>query len=133
MQEFEIIMSRSGLYEMFESSWPKWEKAVLGYATGTKNKTQGLCSALKSLPSMSESDSDGEEEHTSKGKLMHIEIIMFDMGHLLCNSGTITALRCLAYFPCKKEKTKSTPREASDSHIPYVLREVPVSMHSIVC
>ena len=123
MQEFEIIMSRSGLYEMFESSWPKWEKAVLGYATGTKNKTQGLCSALKSLPSMPESDSDGEEEHTSKGKLMHVEIIMFDMGHLLC----------LAYFLCKKEKTKSTPREASDSHIPYVLREVPVSMHSIVC
>lgn len=60
-------------------------------------------------------------------------IVMVDMDHLLCNSGTITALRCLAYFLCKKEKTKSTPREASDSHIPYVLREVPVSMHSIVC
>ena len=35
--------------------------------------------------------------------------IMFDVDNL----GTITALRCLAYFLCKKEKVKSTKREDS--------------------
>ena len=67
-----MIMCQNGLFEKFESSWPKWEKAVLGYATGTKNKTQGLCSALKDLRSVSDSDSEDEEEHTSNGKFMHI-------------------------------------------------------------
>jgi hypothetical protein len=70
MQEFEMIMSRNGLFEVFESSWPKWETAVLGYATGTKNKTQGLCSALKDLHTASDSDTEDEEEHTSSGKFM---------------------------------------------------------------
>ena len=44
---------------------------MLGYATGTKNKTQGLCSALKNLRSVSDSDSEDEKEHTSNGKFMH--------------------------------------------------------------
>lgn len=64
-------MSKNGLFETFESSWPKWEKAVLGYATGTKNKTQGLCCALKDLHSACDSDSEGEEEHPSNGKFLH--------------------------------------------------------------
>ena len=46
--------------------------------------------------------------------------------------GTISALRCLGYFLCKKEKLRNVTREdgrsTHDSHIPYLLREVPVSI-----
>ena len=44
---------------------------MLGYATGTKNKTQGLCCALKDLHSASDSDSEGEDEHPNNGKVLH--------------------------------------------------------------
>ena len=68
MQEFELIMSKSALFEKFESSWPKWEKAILGYASGTKNKTKGLCWALKDLHSESTADSDDDTEgNTGEG------------------------------------------------------------------
>ena len=46
------------------------KKAVLGYATGTKNKTQGLCCALKDLNPASDPESEDEEEHTSYPKFM---------------------------------------------------------------
>ena len=67
MQEFELIMSdhEGGLFEKFETSWPRWEKAIIGYASGTKNKTQGLCWALRDLHS--EADSEDEEESAGKG------------------------------------------------------------------
>lgn len=71
-----MIMSKNGLFEVFETSWPKWEKAVLGYATGTKNKTQGLCCALKDFTNpASDSDSEDEEEHTSYSKFMQSVIL----------------------------------------------------------
>ena len=65
-----MIMSEN---ETFESLWPKWEKAMIGYATVT-NKTQGLYCALKALHS-SDTDNEDDEEHTSNGKFMYIIIV----------------------------------------------------------
>lgn len=76
-----MVMSKNSLFEVFESSWPKWETAVLGYATGTKNKTQGLCSALKDLHPASDSDTEDEEEHTSSGKFMQHIIFIYLIYH----------------------------------------------------
>lgn len=64
MEEFSLIMNKTGLFETFESSWPKWESTVLSYVTSTKSKTQGLRLALKGLQSPN-SDSEDDEEHHS--------------------------------------------------------------------
>ena len=60
-------MSKNGLFETFESSC----------ATGTKNKTQGLCCALKDLHSASDSDSEGEDEHPNNGKCFMFVYLMW--------------------------------------------------------
>ena len=66
-----------------------------------------LCNALKDLVS---ADSDSEDdEHTSNGKVMNEHtciLICYDIMLCMDNLGTITALRCVAYFLCKKVRGK---------------------------
>ena len=61
MQEFDLVMDKDDLFTLFGCSWPKWEKAVLEYGTGTKNKTQGLTLALRDLKDTSDTDVDDAE------------------------------------------------------------------------
>lgn len=76
-----MILDKNCSFETFESCWPKLEKAILGYSTGTKNKTQRLCNALKDLVS-SDSDSEDDEEHTSNGKVMHVHMLVCIWHHV---------------------------------------------------